>query len=103
MKIYAIAIGAGLGYLAGNEQARRKTFEVFNQVKSSQPAKAVEDRVSSKVTELASKKDREIDISDADFEGGIADPSYVGGADAVDPAAFGKSKTSNSRPSMVSQ
>jgi hypothetical protein len=99
MKLYAIAIGAGLGYLAGNEQARRKTAEVFNQVKSSQPAKAVEDRVSSKVTELTTKKSRDIDVSDPAFEGGIADPSYVGGADTVDPGAFGKS---NTRSSMVS-
>jgi hypothetical protein len=100
MKIYAIAIGAGLGYLAGNAQARRKTAEVFKQVKSSPTAKAVEDRVSSKVTELTSKKDREIDMSDTAFESGISDPSYVGGADSVDPSAFGQ--PSSSRSSMVS-
>jgi hypothetical protein len=94
MKLYTIAIGAGLGYLAGNEQARRKTAEVFHQMKSSPTAKAVEDRVSSKVSDLTSKTSK----NDADID--VTDPSYIGGADAVDPNAFGKS--AKQRPSMVS-
>ena len=100
MKLYTIAIGAGLGYLAGNEQARRKTAEVFHQMKSSPTAKAVEDRVSSKVSDLTSKKDADIDVTDPSYVDGIADPSYIGGADAVDPSAFGKS--AKRRPSTVS-
>jgi len=88
MKMYAIAIGAGIGYLAGNEQARRKAFDLVKQVKSSTPAKAVEERVSAKVTDLASKGDRRIDLNDSSYSSGLSDQSYVGGADAVDPDEF---------------
>lgn len=81
MKFYAIAIGAGIGYLAGNEQARHKTAEMFKRVKSSPQAKAVEERVSDKVTDLTSKN-RNRDVLD------VTDPSYVGGADAVDTESY---------------
>lgn len=97
MKMYAIAIGAGLGYLAGNEQARRKATELFKQVKASTPAKAVEERVSAKVTDLASKGDRQIDLGDSSYASGISDPSYVGGADAVDPDEFLSAQSTSNR------
>ena len=52
MKTMGLAIGAGLGYLAGNEQARRKAWELVKQAKGSPPAKAIESKVSDKVTAL---------------------------------------------------
>lgn len=100
MKIYSIAIGAGLGYLAGNDQARRKAFELVKQVKASAPAKAVEERVSEKVTDLASKRKGDSDLASPSYSSGIADPSYVGGADNVDPDEF-MTAHGSSRPSMV--
>ena len=88
MKMYAMAIGAGLGYLAGNQQARRKAFDLMKQAKASTPAKAVEERVSAKVTDLKSKGDRQIDLNDSSYSSGMSDTSYVAGADAVDPDEF---------------
>jgi len=84
MKMYTIAIGAGLGYLAGNEQARRKTIDAFKQLKATPQAKAVEDKVSSKVTELSSKVGGKIDVTT---------PTTVGGADSVDTSARTSSGT----------
>jgi hypothetical protein len=47
-----LAIGIGIGYLAGNEQARRKAWELIRQAKASPQAKAIEDKVSDKVTSM---------------------------------------------------
>jgi len=79
MKLYTMAIGAGLGYLAGNERARRKTIDAVKQLKGSPQAKAIEDRVSTKANELSSKVTRKIDVS----EPANGTPT-VGAADAVD-------------------
>jgi hypothetical protein len=62
MKIYTLAIGFGLGYVFGNESARRKTMEYFRQMKDSKQAKSLEHRVSEKVTDLTSRD--EMDLSD---------------------------------------
>ena len=85
MKMYLIAIGAGIGYLAGNQRARQKAVDTFKQVKSSPQAKAIEERVSDKVTDLTTRGDRELDITD---------PSYLGDADAVDSGAYSSSQMS---------
>ena len=79
MKMALIAIGAGIGYLAGNQRARHKTIDMFKQVKSSPQAKAIEERVSDKVTDLTTRGDRELDITD---------PSYIGDADSVDTGSY---------------
>ena len=88
MKLYTIAAAIGVGYIAGNEHARRKTLDTFKQVKSTPPAKAVEDKVSAKVTQLSSK-----------VGGKIAEtvPATVGGADSVDTSAHIGS-TASERP-----
>jgi hypothetical protein len=62
MKIYSLAAGFGLGYVFGNETARRKTMEYFRQMKDSKQAKSLEHRVSEKVTDLTSRDD--FDLSD---------------------------------------
>jgi hypothetical protein len=82
MKFYTMAIGAGLGYLAGNERARRKTIDTFKQLKGSPQAKAIEDRVSTKANELTSKVTRRIDVT----EPANGAPT-IGGADAVDTSS----------------
>ena len=82
MKFYTIAIGAGLGYLAGNEQARRKTIDAVKQLKGSPQAKAIEDRVSTKANELTSKVTRKIDVTESSNGAPM-----VGGADAVDTSS----------------
>lgn len=79
MKITLIAIGAGIGYLAGNERARRMAFDKVKQIKSSPRTKALEEKVTDKVTNLTSRADRELDVTD---------PSYVGDADSVDTGAY---------------
>jgi hypothetical protein len=47
-----LAIGVGIGYLAGNEQARHKAWELIRQAKASPQAKAIEDKVADKVTSM---------------------------------------------------
>jgi hypothetical protein len=69
MKPYTLAIGFGLGYLAGNETARRKALDLIQQAKESRQGKAVESRVSDTVTDLTSRVDPDM---------GISDPSYMG-------------------------
>ena len=93
--MYSMAIGAGIGYLAGNPQARRKTAEIFRQLKESPQAKAVEDTLGEKVNTLTAKATgrREIDITDPAYGGG--------GADAVDPGVFTPTGLAPERPSMV--
>jgi hypothetical protein len=49
MKISSAAVFA-LGYLAGNESARTKTMDTLKRWNASPQAKAVEDKVSAKVT-----------------------------------------------------
>jgi hypothetical protein len=52
VKTMGLAIGIGIGYLAGNEQARRKAWDLLRQAKASPQAKAIEDKVSDKVTSM---------------------------------------------------
>jgi len=47
-----LAIGVGIGYLAGNEQARHKAWDLLKQAKASPQAKAIEVKVSDKVTSI---------------------------------------------------
>ena len=49
MKLVTIAIGAGMGYLAGNADARAKTWAALKQAKQSPSAKSLEDKVSGAV------------------------------------------------------
>lgn len=56
MKLYTIAIGAGLGYLAGNESARRKVMDTARRVQQSPQAQAVEQRLTSKFKRVADEK-----------------------------------------------
>ncbi|MCZ3389065.1 MAG: hypothetical protein LH645_08055 [Actinomycetia bacterium] len=60
MKMFTIAIGAGIGYLAGNAEARQKTWAALRNVKESRSAKSIEDRVggavSGAVSQLADKR-----------------------------------------------
>jgi hypothetical protein len=84
MKLYSVAIGAGIGYLAGNQQARHKAAEFVRNLKSSPQAKAVEDKVSHKVSTLTDKagmKGRSDDRAESD--------------------AFTASSTGTTSPSMV--
>jgi hypothetical protein len=86
MKMYTMAIGAGIGYLAGNQQARHKTTELFRQLKSSPKTKAVEEKVSEKVNSM-------IDLS-----------SGRSGTDNAQPEVFtpgGHASPPQPRPSMV--
>lgn len=55
MKLYSVALGAGIGYLAGNQQARHKTAEFVRNLKASPQAKAMEDKVSHKVNAITEK------------------------------------------------
>ena len=75
MKLYGIAIGAGLGYLAGNESARTKTLDALKRWKASPQAKAVEDKMSSTATQLSSK---------VTGKGNTQPTPLLGGADAAD-------------------
>lgn len=52
MKLYTMAIGVGIGYLVGNERARHKAADAVRRLKSSPQAKAVESKVSDKVSTL---------------------------------------------------
>lgn len=80
MKFYTMAIGAGLGYIAGNAKARSKTIDTFKQLKGSPQAKALESKVSTKANQLTSKVTRtSIDIPES-----TNGAPTVGGADAVD-------------------
>lgn len=83
MKMYTMAIGAGLGYLAGNEQARRKAIDTVKQLKGSPQAKAIESKVSTKANELTSKVTRRIDVSETSNAPANGSPN-IGGADSVD-------------------
>lgn len=55
MKTLGLGVGVAIGYLAGNSEARRKATGAFRQLKATPPAKAIEDRVSSKVTQISSR------------------------------------------------
>ena len=85
MKIYTMAIGAGLGYIAGNESARRKTIDTFKRLQGSPQAKALEDKVSTKANALTSKVTRRIDLPESN--NGAPDAPTIGGADSVDTSA----------------
>lgn len=89
MKLFTIAIGAGLGYLAGNEQARTKTFDAVKQLTSTPQAKSIEGKVSSKVTDLSSKA-----AAKAKRKVDVTDDTIVGAADAVDTSAQRSSQDS---------
>jgi hypothetical protein len=49
---------AGIGYLAGNEKARRMVMDGVAKLRTTPPARAVEDKVSGQVSELSSKMSR---------------------------------------------
>ena len=85
MKFYTMAIGAGLGYIAGNESARRKTIETFKKLQGSPQAKALEEKVSTKANALSSKVTGRIDLPESS-NGGLNAPT-IGGADSVDTSS----------------
>jgi hypothetical protein len=76
MKLVTIAIGAGMGYLAGNADARAKTWAALKQAKQSPPAKSLEDKVSGAVSQLSDR--RKSDTPDAAETPAVADRSVIG-------------------------
>lgn len=58
MKLFTIALGAGIGigYLAANEDARTRVFAGLKQAKESPQAKSIEDKVSGAVSQLSDKR-----------------------------------------------
>lgn len=98
MKMYSVAIGAGIGYLAGNQQARKKTADLLHQLKASPQAKAVEDKLTEKATTLKAKTTggNGIDLSDSRYGSGAIP--------AVEPEVFTPGRGAGqiqTRPSMV--
>jgi hypothetical protein len=53
MKTLTHVVAAGVGYLAGNENARAKAIEFARWVRATAPAQSVEARVTREVTSLA--------------------------------------------------
>lgn len=75
MKLATIAIGAGIGYLAGNADARSKTWAALKQAQQSPPAKSLEDKVNGAVSQLSDRRQK----SDAATDGpAVADRSVIG-------------------------
>lgn len=64
MKMSKFAIGAGLGYLAGNEQARQRIVDAVKQLRETPQFQAVEDRLAKKTESLTSSAD-EVDLRDS--------------------------------------
>ncbi|MEO8107426.1 MAG: hypothetical protein ABI720_08915 [Actinomycetes bacterium] len=56
MRLATIAIGTEIGYLAGNEEARGKTWTDLKQAKQSPSAKSPEDKVSGAVSQLLGRR-----------------------------------------------
>lgn len=79
MKLFTIAIGAGMGYLAGNPDARAKTWAAVKQAKQSPPAKTLEDKVSGAVSQLSDRRKTDSHgTSDAIETPAVADRSVIG-------------------------
>lgn len=76
MKLVTIAIGAGMGYLAGNADARAKTWAALKQAQQSMPAKSIEDKVSGAVSQISDR--RKSDTNDAIETPAVADRSVIG-------------------------
>lgn len=76
MKLFTIAIGAGMGYLAGNADARTKTWAALKQAQQSMPAKSIEDKVSGAVSQISDR--RKSDPNDAIETPTVADRSVIG-------------------------
>lgn len=55
MKMFGLAVGAGLGYLAGNPDARTKAKERFNQWRESSAAKKAQAKLNDTVHDLRDK------------------------------------------------
>lgn len=76
MKLATIAIGAGMGYLAGNADARAKTWAALKQAKQSPSAKSLEDKVSGAVSQLSDRRKTDSDSATKTPE--VADRSVIG-------------------------
>lgn len=76
MKLVTIAIGAGMGYLAGNADARAKTWSALKQAKQSSSAKSLEDKVSGAVSQLSDR--RKSDTAGTMPTPTVADRSIIG-------------------------
>ena len=77
MKLVTIAIGAGIGYLAGNADARTKTWAALKQAQQSMPAKSIEDKVSGAVSQLSDRRQKS-DINVEIDTPAVADRSVIG-------------------------
>lgn len=77
MKLVTIAIGAGIGYLAGNEDARRKTWAALKQAQESRSAKSLEGKVSGAVSQLSDRRQKS-DTVDEPATPAVADRSVIG-------------------------
>jgi len=71
MRLFTIAIGAGVGYLAGNENARTKTWAALKQAQQSRSTKSLEGKVTGAVSQLSDRRHK----SDTDDE--LAAPLVV--------------------------
>ena len=79
MKLFTIAIGAGMGYLAGNAEARTKTWAALKQAKQSPSAKSLEDKVSGAVSQLSDRRKTDSHGTDGAIETpAVADRSVIG-------------------------
>ena len=97
MRLLWIAAGAGIGYLAGNASARRKTMDAIGKVKSSPQMQAVEQRLGDKVTNIASKGDREIDLSGTSSSYGTSATPDINSTYAAEEADSGTYSSMNPR------
>ncbi len=71
MKLFTIAIGAGVGYLAGNAEARTKTWAALKQAQQSRSAKSLEGKVTGAVSQLSDRRQK----SDTDDD--LATPAVI--------------------------
>lgn len=79
MKLVTIAIGAGMGYLAGNADARAKTWAAVKQAKQSPSAKSLEDKVSGAVSQLSDRRKSDPTASTSSTgTPAVADRSVIG-------------------------
>jgi hypothetical protein len=79
MKLVTIAIGAGLGYLAGNEDARHKTWAALKQAQQSRSAKSLEGKVSGAVSQLSDRRRGADNDADAELIApAVVDRSVIG-------------------------
>jgi hypothetical protein len=78
MKLVTIAIGAGLGYLAGNEEARHKTWAALKQAKQSPSAKSLEGKVSGAVSQLSDRRQKSETDDATVTPPAVADRSVIG-------------------------